>query len=339
MSLRRDNHFVPRSYLKRWADGEGKVWCYRLLVPHENVRAWKQRSLSGIAYQQHLYTTVQGGSVTDDLEHWLDREIEAPAEPVLNAIEKSRKLERREWMTLLRFTAAQDARTPARLVEDLRRWNRTMEGWVQATLERTISDLEKDPGRLNRAPRTAPDRDLPLKVTITKDEEKGGGWARVDMVVGRKMWVSSIRQRATSTWRHLSKHKWTIMTAPEGITWLTSDDPVIRLNYNSPTEFDFGGGYGSKGSEFIFPLSPTKLLYTQIGKNLPATSLVNEETARRIQEMILLHAHRWVFGTAPSHLAESVRPRRVDPAMFAAEAQEWVKWHAEQTAAELELGL
>lgn len=34
--LRKDNHYVPKLYLKQWAD-QGFIPTYRLLVPSENV--------------------------------------------------------------------------------------------------------------------------------------------------------------------------------------------------------------------------------------------------------------------------------------------------------------
>lgn len=75
MQLRKDNHYVPELYLKQWADKVG-VLTYRLLVPNENVGAWKKHSLKGIGYQKHLYTYWAGGAETDEFECWLDREFE-----------------------------------------------------------------------------------------------------------------------------------------------------------------------------------------------------------------------------------------------------------------------
>jgi len=55
--MHRDNHYVPRSYLKRWARDGRKVGTYQLLVAHAQTPAWREQSTRGIAYHEHLHTT------------------------------------------------------------------------------------------------------------------------------------------------------------------------------------------------------------------------------------------------------------------------------------------
>jgi imidazolonepropionase-like amidohydrolase len=50
-----------------------------------------------------------------------------------------------------------------------------------------------------------------------------------------------------------------------GFAWFTTDDPVLKLNFNSWDAYDFGGGWGSSGSEILVPLSPLHLTYDLIG--------------------------------------------------------------------------
>ena len=83
--LRKDNHYVPKLYLKQWAH-EGQISTYRLLVPSENVPLWKKQSLKGIAYHQHLYTYLAGQEETDEFERWLDSEFESPAEEAIRRV-------------------------------------------------------------------------------------------------------------------------------------------------------------------------------------------------------------------------------------------------------------
>jgi Protein of unknown function (DUF4238) len=76
----RDNHYVPQGYLKQWASPQKRLWVYRILVSHPRVPVWKETSVRGVAYHQHLYTRLAAGRETDDFERWLDREFETPAE-------------------------------------------------------------------------------------------------------------------------------------------------------------------------------------------------------------------------------------------------------------------
>src|SRR5205814_31317 len=84
----RDNHYVPRVYLKPWGrESDGRVWTYRVLVEHENVSVWKPFSTKAVANHAHLYTQIAAGIETDQIEKWFDREFESPAEgPIRKAI-------------------------------------------------------------------------------------------------------------------------------------------------------------------------------------------------------------------------------------------------------------
>lgn len=119
-----DNHYVPQTYLKRWAGDNGKVWVYRTLVPHSNVHIWKQTSPKGFAYHEHLYTRLAAGIQTDEVERWLNHDFENPAAPVLQKVANDDRISKPEWEHLIRFLAAQHVRTPARMFEIIERWRR-----------------------------------------------------------------------------------------------------------------------------------------------------------------------------------------------------------------------
>ena len=130
--MHRLNHYVPRSYLKRWAHGESKVWTYRVLVSHGHMPFWRAMSRRSVAYHEHLYTQIVASGESDEIERWLDAEFEAPAEPVIERAVADQRLSRADWKVLVRFFAAQDLRTPARLVENLKRWSATLPGLMQS---------------------------------------------------------------------------------------------------------------------------------------------------------------------------------------------------------------
>ena len=72
----RDNHYLPRMYLKPWETAPGRVWTYRVLVPHENVEPFSSKS---VGHQLHLYTRQSASKESDEIERWFDREFETPA--------------------------------------------------------------------------------------------------------------------------------------------------------------------------------------------------------------------------------------------------------------------
>ena len=171
--FRRNNHYVPRSYLKRWEAGDKRVWTYRILVSNSNVPKWKQYSTKGIAYHSHLYTRIVGGEETDEIERWLDSEYETPAEPVIEKILAQRKMSPKDWATLIKYIASQDVRTPARLLESLRMQEKTMPDLMQSTLEKAVSELEtaKEEGRVVEPKRMPNSELIPMRVSIQDDSQ------------------------------------------------------------------------------------------------------------------------------------------------------------------------
>jgi hypothetical protein len=140
--LRKDNHYVPQLYLKQWSLN-GKIPTYRLLVPNDNCHMWKDHSIKGIAFHQHLYTYVAAQGETDEFERWLDREFESPAEEAIDRAIKGLQLSRDHWALLIRFLAAQDVRTPARLKQFLAREGETLQSLLDETLTSSVAELEK----------------------------------------------------------------------------------------------------------------------------------------------------------------------------------------------------
>ena len=335
--LKRDNHYVPHSYLKRWFDNDGKVWSYRVLVPHPNVHLWKSHSAKGIAYHKDLYTRVIASGESDDIERWFDEQFESPAGMSIQKAVSDEKLTAGDWKILIRFLAAQDVRTPARLIERLKHFQEIMPALVDKTLATAVPKLEA----AKRMGVSLPKADsryvelFPGRVTVKPLPEQDGGQLRFETIVGRSLWLFSLKHLLTETINVLLQHKWTILRSPPGMEWLTSDDPVIRLNFHDAKRYDFGGGWGSKGTEIVMPLSPTHLMYTQIGQKPPPRGhVVSLEMATAMKRFIVEHAHRFVFSRSEHPEVAAWRPRTVDRVAFVAESEQWRRWHAEQSNAE-----
>ncbi|MBV8248506.1 MAG: DUF4238 domain-containing protein [Comamonas sp.] len=336
--LRVKNHYVPEMYLKNWAQ-RGQVATYALLVPNTSVPHWKKRSLRGIGYHRHLYTYLGRDGESDLFECWLGEKFESPAVIPIQKMLDDQRLSREDWYHLTRFLAAQDVRTPARLHEFIQRNEQTLQQELDKTVQASIAKLE----RLARSNRPFPKVEVrqsvtesPFKVSIQRNPA-GDGYCKAEAVSGRKLWVHMSEHMLTDTLQHLHKHRWTIFEAPAGIPWLTSDKPVVRLNYYEPGNYDFKGGWGNQGSEILFPLSPRHLMYTRIGHPLAKRKeLVSEELAVLINRFIAEHAHSYIFASAPSDI-EGIRPRHVSLEAFLNEKHAWEAWHQQQSQAEAEL--
>lgn len=334
--IRRNNHFVPKLYLKQWAQN-GRIPTYRLLVSNEAVPEWRDLSLSKIAFREHLYTYAMAKEETDEFEHWLAEEFENPAVDAIERVVRDQRLSPEHWRRLVRFAVAQEVRTPAWFKSFVARQHAQLPSLIQETLEWSVKKLEKYHATKQPLP-ASPLKDalLPSKV-ITQHGADGQGHIGVEVVVGRQLWLWTMRHILTTTIERISTRNWNIVRAPDGVSWPTSDDPLIRLNYRGPNEYDFGGGWGMKNTNIFLPLSPNHLLHTCIrAPGWPRGVTVKRDMALFVRRIILEHADRYVFSvdkTDVSHL----RPRTVSLSEYNRESAFWANWRDDQLKAEQDL--
>jgi hypothetical protein len=337
--FKRNNHYVPCVYLKRWESSPNRVWTYPLIVHDERVPLWRERSIKGIAYHSHLYTKIAAGRETDEVEKWLAKEFEDPAELALQKATSDDRLTPEDWKNLVRFLAAQDVRTPARLAESLKRWNAELPNFLEETLRDSVQEFvtAKTQGKPLLYSELSSNESFPVRVTTERNEDETGT-IRVETFAGRGLWLFQIRRLLTHTAKVLLQHRWTILSPPSGIRWFTSDDPVIRLNAYSPGKYDFGGGWGRPGTEILLPLGPHHLLYTQVGRTPPPRgTILPLAQAELIRQFIAEHSHRMIFSTVCDLTIPQLRPRIADKRIIENEKRQWSKWNEEQVAAERKL--
>ena len=222
-------------------------------------------------------------------------------------------------------------------MEMLQRWQQTLPNLLKETLDESVQKLEtsrSDGKPLILSGRNDNAEYFPVMVTAELVPGEEQGILRAETVVGRDLFLFNLKHLLTKTVNALLTHKWTILRSPNGTEWFTSDDPVVRLNFHNPTRYDFGGGWGSVGTEIFLPLSPCHLLYTKIGTRPPLRgTVISTEIACWIQRFTIEHAHRLVIASAPEASVAEIRPRVVDSVAYGTEVEQWKHWHKEQTAA------
>jgi len=283
---------------------------------------------------------MASGVESDEIEKWLNAEFETPAEDALNKATADMRLSPTDWRNLIRFAAAQDARTPARLAENIEQNEKILPGLLHDVLRKSVRRLEhaKRSGQAITPPKSPNSDYIPLRITTEIEPGQEFGTVKGEIVVGRGLWLFSMRQALTNTVNALLQHRWSILRPADGLTWFTSDDPVVRLNYYENERYDFKGGWGSRGTEIFLPLDPHHLLYTQIGErpSRRGSSMGHFET-QMIRRFIAEHAHRFIFAPLADAEVPRLHPRVVSPTLVRDEHEQWQKWHHDQMTAEREL--
>jgi Protein of unknown function (DUF4238) len=339
--ISRVNHYVPRLYLRRWASSHERVNVYRTLVPHPRVPLWQDQSIRAVGYHEHLYTRIGAHGETDEIERWLNQEFETPAEEPLMKATSGRRMTPKDYRRLVRFLAAQDARTPARLAEQMKRWKVDLPRLLNETVETASRNLELASEAGQAVPQgrlPIGDDAMPFRLSVEHGRDEGEAMVKAEILAGRPLWLYFLRHHLTNTIKVLEQQEWEILLAPDGLPWFTSDTPVVRLNYYAPGKYDFGGGWDNPGTEIFLPLGPRHLMFCKVGKRSPLRrhDTLLEAQARLIRQFIAENARRMIFAAQRDLEVAVLRPRVVNRERLQREQESWRKWHEEQTTAERE---
>ncbi len=242
------HHYIPRAYLKAWTNKQGKICVYNTLVPHELFPIWQKRSLKSIAYKKHFHTRLIDGEESDEIEKWINKEVETPAQEPLNKARNGEHLSNTDLKCLIRYIALLDFRTPARYFELMMRWHKIMPKLLEDILNEAIEEFS-DNSKVDETKKKGNSRDadiIPLKLNKLVDEENNTTFLEARTLLGRSLWLYLIKYLMNNTVKKIPKHTWSIVSAPKNMEWVTSDNPVIKLNYYAPGLFDFKGGWGER---------------------------------------------------------------------------------------------
>ncbi len=328
-----DNHFVPQLYLKQWSDDGHKLWAYRLLVSNQKVPKWKLRAIRGIAYQRDLYTLIKKGQEVDEFEKWIEKRYEQPAQESIQKDVQGNQLNDTDWERLALLLAAQDVRTPTNYLESIDRWEKTLPDLLENTLQDAVKKLEKvKKGEKTDSNKSPFETSLNIKTKVTANKNRGT--LQAELLVGRDLWIEQQKFLLLNTAKVLPTHKWSIIQPALGYEWITSDHPVVKLNYYERGQYDLKGGWGNKGTNLFMPLSPKHLLFTQIGDVFHDYIVLSAKETKMVQKLLAERALRWIFARKPIENMTEYRSRHVDAVALQEEEKRWEQWHNEQSSAE-----
>ena len=337
--LARDSHYVPQATLRRWSDDGTHLYAYRILVSSPNVPEWRRRPIRGLAYRRDLYTVFGGGEELDDFERWLSSNYEQPGLEAIDKLVRRARLTPGDWRSMARFVAAQDVRTPLNFIESMRRWNQQIPEILDRTLQESINRFEEASAKGVALHPTSEQSEFSnlLEINIEPPAVPGSDLASVQatVTIGRHFWIASMRHLLTGVAETLCRHRWSVIEPADDQEWPLMDQPVLKLNYYRPGQYDFDGGWGNPGTEIMMPVAPRHLLYVQVGKKIANRFSLALHDTSLVQQLLVKRTHRWVFGRRPLHWVADVRPRTVDRDQLAEEASAWKGWHRDQLQSEI----
>ena len=337
-NLKRNNHFLSQMYLEAWKNSNNKVMVYELLVPNEKVPLWIPKSTKSIGSIDSLFVRLKNNEEIDDIEEWFATKYESPAKEALEKAKNGGRISVDEWHQLIDFLACHIVRSPAFLANTLEKAKQEcisiFEEKVEDISTITPSEMKKT---INEMKANKNNELFPIKITDLGDDESGENKIlKIETIFGKQFYLWIMKHLLEETAKILHKHKWSIITVDEKVVLPTSDNPVICLNYNNEKGYDFDGGWGSKNSNIVFPISPNKILYTQVGcKNLPRLKL-NYKMSIIFKRIIVEHSFRCVISNFEDNDIPKIKSRYVNLYEFKREKEMWANFQKEYIQTESE---
>lgn len=338
--LTHHNHYVPKFYLRRWSSNGNRIWDYRVIVASEHERHWITTSLKNAATWDDLYTQHTDGMDNDAIEDHLCKEYEIPAATILRKLDCEHSLSASELTILADFWFIQHLRTPAYLRKNANEFEGIFEPVAKRTIESVNKQLMGDDRRVitNRSSleiAESPFPPQPIEVELDRDSHE----VTVRTTVGRNGYLAAVGSLLNGPVRdYLRNCSWSIIRAPNGSHFYTSDNPAVAFGLRSDGSVTTDGlGLGQHGVNLVLPLDTDRVLFTQVGSlSLGYPSTFTKTQVGYINEAICKSAFRHIYSKEKDDSVRRIRPRVVDANLVNDEKDFRNCWNTDQAALERE---
>lgn len=334
------NHYVPKFYLRRWSSNGNSIWDYRVVVDNDREQYWKTTSLKATATWDDLYTQNIDGADDDSIEDYLCDHFESPASEVLKKLDCGHALSARDFAVLADYWLIQYLRTPAFMRKSAelleRSFGPAVDDMVELVGNKRLSEGSVLPAiaSLNGVS-GSPFPQLPIEINLGPETHEIAFRASV----GRAGFLASIDSLLNGiVGSHVRACNWSIINAPVGSHFYTSDNPAIAFKLSADGSVIVDGlGLGQRNVYLALPLDMHKVLLTRVGSApLSIPYMLTRESVALINEAICKSAFRHIYSNAKDDSVRRVRPRLVDRSFVKEEMSIRKAWNEGQASLERE---
>ena len=287
MSEPKRHHYLPQSYLSRFADPatatrkKPQVWVWSL-----RDQTWRLTSVANVAVERDLYTmTDETGKPNRELESVL-ADLEGKVDAIVREkIVPQKELSEEDRAHLAVFIGTLRTRIPAQHDNFGGFMNSVMGRFADFELEL----FERDPAAFAARCREITGEDLPADVTL-QDLRDAFGRTRPnpEWLVGKTLQVGA------ETGHIIASMNWTFLLANEGASFVTSDNPAVSYNHDAPMMFR--GGIAPPSGMLTIPItSQIVLLASWVAPRATVYLRVGEEQVAALNARLGINA-----GTGPA---------------------------------------
>lgn len=286
------HHAVPRFYLSRFA-ADGRIWLHDL-----QGESAIQVSPNDAIVEKYLYAPEVGEDPKDDsFEQFLAQYVDGPAAPAIDRLARGETLQSEDRDRIAVFLAFQDFRVPR--TRDL--VTKFVGEVGQRMLEISVNHREAMKRDFEEMGNPIADNDLDKLI-----EAVNLGAIKVE---GTKAAWLDMAAAAAEIAELLIQLPWTVIAAPNGVEFLTSDSPIVKVITDRRVPRFLGGGWLSPSAESTFALDPSHALVIRLdGKE---GRLAGERRwAKNVNSRLVSHARRFVVSRSRDGYVDGLAKRR-----------------------------
>lgn len=287
----RKHHYVSRFYLEGFcAPASAKTNGKRLLWVYEQRREPRCSVPGAEGWQRDFYSSEENGTKKIDTERWFAGLETRIAPLIADIVTCKRGPTDAEKTCLAAFMGTMYTRTP---------------------LGRQLSDERFGPATSQMLKRVATDPDEFRKLYFTmdarfrpQDDDETIEQVRLDILSGKNdaleergdFRLDSIIEVGITVGEVLFEMGWQFVYAPDGHTFITSDNPVVsEVSEPGSPAIHFRSGVNLPNAVVWFPLTRDVCLVMQKGLT-PGIATTNASTARAMNKRIMICAERRIYA-------------------------------------------
>ncbi len=307
-----DHHYVPQGYLKGFMDnGE-------LYVINKKYGTIRPTTPAGVVYTPGFYTvdTVDEKDSSEVEDNF--SKIETTCIPIIKKMVAGEHLTNSNIADLAIYIALQYGRTPFSRARMDNVTTIMVTNLMKEKLAEAYNDSTKYKEMAEYLQARSPNLDIPSREKIKGWILKPGPLAKIKVDNGT--YVKHFFESADTIATELLKRRWIVLRAPQGISFITSDNP-IGLHLDRPLKMGEILAILLKDVQRFFPLSAkTCLAIIDNNQFELKTSSVTKEQVKNINRLIYDQAQQYaISGSKPLllslkvwHYQRTIKKLRVD---------------------------
>lgn len=282
-----NHHYIPQFYLRGFSDGVGRK--AKVFVFDSDSKKSFSTLVLNIGSKRHFNRVEAHGVAPNYLEDGMS-EVEAAIAPHLQQTIEARAFPSNDhFNSIMNLMALLSVRNP--------RLRRNMEDFHMDIAERIMKASVTSRGIWETQTKKMRDSGVPVKDDVTyEDVKRFHDEGNFEIVIDQTHLISLEMKMVEPVLEQLSRRNWCFASAPDGHSFITSDDPLV-LTWNDEVKqpTPYSPGHGLQNTIVTFVLSPELALVGLFG-GIPERADYLPDQVSALNTVVARHSRNQIYA-------------------------------------------